>query len=87
MPRRQVLWGVGEGHLRGVVQQLLMAEGLPQPEVWAPIVAAAAQAVAAYLSPPLMYANGQHDPRQAVKVRQRMRGGERVREGGWSRKT
>lgn len=54
-----------------MVQQLLMVELVPQPETWAPIVSGAAQAVAVYLSPAQMFANGQHDPRQSLKVRRR----------------
>ncbi|GLI58582.1 hypothetical protein VaNZ11_000210 [Volvox africanus] len=66
---RQLFCAAADAHLRAVVQQLLMVESVPQPDVWAPIVSAAAQAVAAYLSPTQMYANGQHDPRQSLKVK------------------
>ncbi|GIL70860.1 hypothetical protein Vretifemale_1543 [Volvox reticuliferus] len=66
---RQLFCAAADAHLRAVVQQLLMVESVPQPEVWAPIVSGAAQAVAAYLSPTQMYANGQHDPRQSLKVK------------------
>jgi hypothetical protein len=65
---RHLFCAAADEHLRAVVRQLLMAESVPQPEVWAPIVSGAAQAVAAYLSPAQMYANGQHDPRQSLKV-------------------
>ncbi|EFJ51101.1 hypothetical protein VOLCADRAFT_88405 [Volvox carteri f. nagariensis] len=66
---RQLLCQAADAHLRAVVQQLLMAESVPQPEVWAPIVSTAAQAVAAYLSPSQMFANNQHDPRQSLKIK------------------
>ncbi len=68
--RRQLFSAASEAHLRAVVSQLLSAEGVPPAEgaVWGPIVAEAAQQVAAYLSPAMMYAGGSPDPRQVVKV-------------------
>lgn len=68
--RRQLFSASSEAHLRAVVSQLLSAEGVPPADgaVWGPIVAEAAQQVAAYLSPAMMYAGGSPDPRQVVKV-------------------
>ncbi|GFR43905.1 hypothetical protein Agub_g5039, partial [Astrephomene gubernaculifera] len=66
---RQLFSAAADAHLRAVVSQLLRVEAVPQPDLWAPIVSGAAQAVAAYLAPALMYASGQHDPRQALQIK------------------
>lgn len=66
---RALFHSAAEAHVRAVVGQLLMVEGVPRPDVWGPVLSGAAAAVASYLSPPQMYVAGQHDPRMSLKVR------------------
>ena len=59
---------VAAGHLRSLIDQLLVAEGVVDASAWAPVLARLAQEAAAALSPVALTAAGDIDPRRHIKV-------------------
>ena len=73
-PCRAAFATVAAGHLRVLLDQLLVAEGVANAAEWAPVLVRLAQEAAGTLSPMALTAAGNLDPRHHIKASRRADG-------------